>query len=566
MQSSVRIILLLALSSLLWSARSSDTTELAALSPQTWDEYALHGKEADAIYGDWVLRNDQIAAVIASPMEGRHANMHLRNVGGCVIDLTRRGERTDELGAYYPASSQFRLRFAGVETRSASAYEVSDPRQLFVRADEVSLHLVGSPTAGNPDISVRYRLRRGRRYLLVETVYSNPTEGPVQFELLDLFRADRSRDLRTPEIAPNGMRRLFWTYDKWIGQAYGLVCDGREIHYETGEGAHDASNLTYLAGGEKQVELQPGKVLRLTRRIFPGSNLFQIKAIANELAGIDQKPVLLQVKDSAGNQIEGADVVVSAEEGRYAWGRTGSDGKLTFHIPPGDYEATVSALGRGSKSFPLNVSTSATYSARLEEPGYLVAEISDGSGSPIPAKVQFRGRGGTPDPFFGPDSGEHTVYNLYYSHNGRLRQSLPPGTYEVIVSRGPEYDAVFTELEIHRGKESFLRTTLVRTVRTPGWVTSDFHSHSSPSGDNTSSQLGRVLNLLCEQIEFAPCTEHKPNLHLHPPPKAAGCGESDGDVQRNRIVGYPRRDQPPKCLPSAFQASYPGWRSTANFF
>jgi hypothetical protein len=50
--------------------------------------------------------------------------------------------------------------------------------------------------------------------------------------------------------------------------------------------------------------------------------------------------------------------------------------------------------------------------------------------------------------------------------------------------------------------------TLRRTVDTRGWVSSDFHSHATPSGDNTTSQLGRVQNLLCEQIEFAPCTEH----------------------------------------------------------
>ncbi len=48
----------------------------------------------------------------------------------------------------------------------------------------------------------------------------------------------------------------------------------------------------------------------------------------------------------------------------------------------------------------------------------------------------------------------------------------------------------------------------MRSVQTPGWVSGDFHSHSTPSGDNTSSQLGRVLNLLCEHVEFAPCTEH----------------------------------------------------------
>ena len=49
-----------------------------------------------------------------------------------------------------------------------------------------------------------------------------------------------------------------------------------------------------------------------------------------------------------------------------------------------------------------------------------------------------------------------------------------------------------------------LEAKLVRSVKTDGWISGDFHSHSSPSGDNTSSQLGRVLNLLCEHVEFAP--------------------------------------------------------------
>src|SRR5262249_31114054 len=88
------------------------------------------------------------------------------------------------------------------------------------------------------------------------------------------------------------------------------------------------------------------------------------------------------------------------------------------------------------------------------------------------------------------------------------RRDLGPGSYDVIVSYGPEYDAAFTRLDVERGKEATLEAKLVRSVRTEGWISTDFHSHSSPSGDNTSSQLGRVLNLLCEHVEFAPCTEH----------------------------------------------------------
>ena len=67
---------------------------------------------------------------------------------------------------------------------------------------------------------------------------------------------------------------------------------------------------------------------------------------------------------------------------------------------------------------------------------------------------------------------------------------LEPGEYDVIVSHGPEYDAVFTVIKIERGKDTPLAAQLKRTVDTRGWLSADFHSHSTPSGDNTSSQRG----------------------------------------------------------------------------
>src|SRR6185503_3905877 len=106
------------------------------------------------------------------------------------------------------------------------------------------------------------------------------------------------------------------------------------------------------------------------------------------------------------------------------------------------------------------------------------------------------------------ESAEYTLRNLIYTPNGRFQQSVPTGRYAATISHGPEFDSVQTEIVVEAGTEAPLKATLVRTVDTSGWVSSDFHSHSSPSGDNTGSQLGRVLNLVCEHIEFAPCTEH----------------------------------------------------------
>src|SRR4029453_12716656 len=49
---------------------------------------------------------------------------------------------------------------------------------------------------------------------------------------------------------------------------------------------------------------------------------------------------------------------------------------------------------------------------------------------------------------------------------------------------------------------------LTRVVDTAGWVSADYHNHSTPSGDNTCGTDDRIINLAAEQVEFAPTTEH----------------------------------------------------------
>src|SRR5262245_29548957 len=91
------LVALVLLTTLVNRARAAD---LVALSPQTSDRYIPSGKEVDAIYGDFALVNDQIMSVVAHPRAGRNANMTVREVGGCVIDLTRRDRQSDQLSAF----------------------------------------------------------------------------------------------------------------------------------------------------------------------------------------------------------------------------------------------------------------------------------------------------------------------------------------------------------------------------------------------------------------------------------------------------------------------------------
>src|SRR5205814_1523129 len=127
--------------------------------------------------------NDQLIAVVAHPKRGRHANMTVREVGGCLIDLTRRDRQSDQLSAFYPGASARDFRFAGIEVEAPTTYEVAELENVFVRARRVTLRLVASPRDQAADVEVAYTLEDGRPFLLVTTTFANRGAAPVDAEL-----------------------------------------------------------------------------------------------------------------------------------------------------------------------------------------------------------------------------------------------------------------------------------------------------------------------------------------------------------------------------------------------
>src|SRR5262245_22480185 len=193
-------------------ASSSHAADLVALSPQTWDRYIPQGKEVDGIYGDFALANDQLIAVVAHPKQGRNANMTVRNVGGCLIDLTRRDRQSDQLSAFYPGASGRDLKFAGIDVEAPEVYDAEGLDRVFVRARRVTLKLVAAPREKEPDVAVSYTLEDGSPFVTVTTEFSNRGKSPVSTELVDSIRADRSF-----ERSPEEFSDLLWAYDVHFG-------------------------------------------------------------------------------------------------------------------------------------------------------------------------------------------------------------------------------------------------------------------------------------------------------------------------------------------------------------
>ncbi len=473
---------------------AASAAEVLRLAESNWNEAVPEGKEVDAIYGDWVLRNDRIVAVIGDAISGRNANMTVYNVAGSVIDLTERAKakQSDQLSAYYPVGTNYKLR-------SPEGQDGKKP----LTGPTLRLTFAGPSVDERSKAEVVYELADGQPWLKITTRVTNTSQEPLDLKRLDAIRADG--EFRTGADEALG---LFWTYDKYWRQAYGSLFADTALKLVANEGERRGRpELVIEAKDAKQLTLAPGETRELVRYLFPAANNIEVRALAGELRGASPVELKLSVRDPAG-PVDTAQVVVKSGDKEYGHAVTGADGRVTLRLPAGNYQATVSGQGRGEKTLDWKLAKGEAVDVELPAPGYVVAKITDSAGKPTACKVQFTAREASNTPAFGPDSAIHGIRNVYYTHDGQFRTALAPGQYDVIVSYGPEYDAMLTTIDVARGKDTQLTAQLKRTLDTRDWLSADFHSHSTPSGDNTSSQRGRVLNLLAEHIEFAPCTEH----------------------------------------------------------
>ncbi len=515
---------------------SAVPVEVARLTAENWKQFAPQGKEVDAIAGDIVLRNAFLTAVIAQPLPTRNANMTVREVAGALIDFTTREQPSDQLGAFYPGQRQFAFREWKLYGPRKTPLDLESQSSTAVASAAVVLTAPGGED--KPGITVTYQLEGDESFLTCTTRFSNPGTKPLVVPLIDDLRIDAGKELIVK--SPNGQSTLFWAHDRFWNQAYAIGASGLPLEMNS-----DARTTTikHQIDGMDKVTLLPGKEFQFTRWLFVGRDLLEAKALAAEMRGDILPRVQFRVVGDHGG-LPQAEVTFRRGDVIYGSAHTDDQGLLSTALPSGEYLVSIQSLG-------VEVSRDLTYRQEktddtLQElrvadfnPGKVVAKITDKDGQPIPCKVEFQAQEGTRQPDFGPATAEFGVKNLRYAPLGTFEQALPAGKYDVTISHGPEFDAVFTTLTVPSGKTAELTGKLLRTVDTTGWISSDFHSHSSPSGDNTSSQVGRVLNHVCEHLEFVPCTEHNRIDTYEPIIAELGVGRFVSTVSGLELTGTP---------------------------
>lgn len=476
--------------------------ELIRITPENYKLVVPAGKEVDAIYGDWILRNKDVVAVIAQPVEGRKANMTVRGVAGMLIDFTRRYNGSDQLSCFYPAAGRYLFEADDQISCQADGTEIDLSDVDNVTAEQIRLTFRGKPVADDGTTAkVSYTLRESQDWLEYEVELSNATDQPVGLPVEDSLRCDGNLFV----MASNADLGIFTATDQYFGQCYAFGSTTGGIR---GDGT--GRNLRLVPTGESADPIVPPHGTQSwSGMVFctqgqPGAASWA-RALEN-----DGRRQSMQLKlQSPQGPVPHAKVEFFHEGASLGQIQSNDAGLVFTELLPGKYTAVINSLGRATREHEFAIDDAAHADSLSLPPAARVrARVVDGDGQAIAAKVQFVGLEDTPNPDFGPDSAVSAIKNVVYSAHGQFEQPIDAGMYQVIISHGPEYDADMQRIEVQMGQLVEVQSRLPRTVDTTGWISADFHSHSSPSGDNVSEQRGRVLNLLAENIEFAPCTEH----------------------------------------------------------
>src|SRR6266571_2683242 len=148
--------------------------------------------------------------------------------------------------------------------------------------------------------------------------------------------------------------------------------------------------------------------------------------------------------------------------------------------------------------------------------GFLAYEIRDGkTGEAIPGKLTLLAQSGSAEPFLTrgdigrEEEGAVAAYNRIFSLSGAGVVIVPPGTYDVYVSRGIEWELVVQRgVKIDDKRVATVRASLGHVVDTPGWISADFHVHASPSPDSVVPLRDRVFEFVSDGVEIITGTDH----------------------------------------------------------
>ncbi len=421
---------------------------------------------------------------------------------------------------------------------------------------------------GAPDLwlTTDYVLAPGKPYVeIVTTVrYGDASLTPVPLEarayttsfplldyamtsgvvLGDFYLSGGSVDVFAPEIgfdedgavfeAMNSGRNLF--EDPFAFPYIAGSADGVSYLLQTATGAplhvplFTASQTVAVGAAHEgtdpssSVRFAPGTTISYTRRLFVGDgDVGSALSAAVESNGEPFGTLSgFVVEEGSGNPLSdltvavyeagsGKPVATYATDG--AWNDVDVDGSFRGSLPVGIWDVVVHDQGRGtSRRTQVDVVAGQETQVQLvaARAGALSVHVTDETGASVPAKVTVLRLGESrADPLLGDAVLTENIEGVAFSPDGHAVIDVAPGLYQVVASRGLEYEIdVSAPVEIDAQVGAKVDLQVRRSVESSGWISADFHVHAIPSHDSGVTLADRVLTMVAEGVEFFASTDH----------------------------------------------------------
>ncbi len=439
------------------------------------------GKEADGIVGDFVLRNDKVEAVVSGNLPLRRPNMSAfygdgNETPGCLYDLTLRDQDNDQITIFTPSTQKGPVNYVRIIEDAPDGVVGVETRLSTAKGNGLGRHH-------------RYLLRDGWQGILVVSTFENASEEEKQLVLTDGWTQMRSK---------GSIKGIQWA---------DAIDPSHKCGYAFAWVEEEGSTLPK----SNTVTLRPGETMTVARFLAVGiSPAEAVGVVAKRRNAAATGAVEIALTDPEGNPVTTGRIGVRLPDEKETFAYPDEKGVASFSWPVGDHTFTVEDHGRDTAKQEAAVAAGETLKLdfALSSQATIRFAITDEEGGDTPCKIQFHARKGTPTPDLGPTDRAHGCKDQWHSETGSFSVPIQAGDYRIVVTRGPEFDALTKDISLAAGSEVVVEGKLIRSVRTPGWVSTDFHNHSTPSGDNTCGTDDRIINLAAEHIEFAPTTEH----------------------------------------------------------
>ncbi|MBI5497597.1 MAG: carboxypeptidase regulatory-like domain-containing protein [Deltaproteobacteria bacterium] len=299
-----------------------------------------------------------------------------------------------------------------------------------------------------------------------------------------------------------------------------------------------ASSFTGVFHSQGPKKLRAGEEFTATRYFTVGNG--DVASVAEEVFRLRATPhgtLAGRVLDTVTRApVKGAWVIALDAEGQpICQATTREGGAFSMPLTPGSWRVLVKADGRDiSVPQSIDVATGGYTGVDLlaQPTGHLSVVVRDEKGAPLPSKVTLVGSyaadqsGRDPKQFlFNLSIGEEWrntdmvpdtsnaatrrfVEEVLFTAHGAVSATVRPGTYEVHVSRGIEYDTHVQTVTITPGGSAEVSAVLARTVDTSGYTSADFHVHSVKSIDSSCAEEPRVISYAAEGVDVMVSTDH----------------------------------------------------------